>query len=112
MRLTYEAHRGVRDGTVGPRCIVVWRRRPDARRPAPAGGHRFYTGVELDRDSDAIPTIANGMDIRSIAGVLVKQVLSRSASHGFGAGLSALDDVAELNRLLAKLPSKPDEKLR
>ena len=30
--LNYEAHQGVGDGTVGPRCIVIWRRRPDARK--------------------------------------------------------------------------------
>jgi hypothetical protein len=33
-KLNYEAHHEVRDGTVGPRCIVVWRRRPDAQDPA------------------------------------------------------------------------------
>jgi hypothetical protein len=34
-RLNYEAHQEVSDGSVGPRCIVVWRRRPDARPGAP-----------------------------------------------------------------------------
>jgi hypothetical protein len=98
---------------VGPRCIVVWRRRPDLRRPIPGGGHQFYTGVERDRGSDPVPTIANGMDVQSIVGVVMKQLLSRSADHGFGASLLTSDlDVAELNRLLAKLPSEPDEKLR
>jgi hypothetical protein len=72
-RLNYEAHRQVPEGTVGPRCIVVWRRRPDARRAAPGGAHQFYTGVDRDRDSAAIPTITNGMDVQSIVGVLLKQ---------------------------------------
>jgi hypothetical protein len=35
-RLNYEAHQAVPDGSVGPRCIVVWRRRPDARPGAPS----------------------------------------------------------------------------
>jgi hypothetical protein len=102
-RLNYEAHQEVRDGSVGPRCIVVWRRRPDAPRPASGGGHQFYTGVDRDRDSAGIPTIANGADVQSIAGVLMKQLQGQVA-----------DDVDkdEMNRLLAKLPSDPDEKLR
>ena len=44
---------------------------------------------------------------------VMKQFLSRSAGHGLGASLLTFDlDVAELNRLPAKLPSEPDEKLR
>ena len=81
--------------------------------PIPGGGHQFYTGVERDQSSDPIPTIANGMDVQSLVGVLMKQLLSRSADHGLGASLMTSDlDVAEVNRLLAKLPSEPDEKLR
>jgi hypothetical protein len=111
-RLNYEAYQGVRDGTVGPRCIVVWRRRPDARRPASGGGHRSYTGIERDRDSHGIPTIVNGMDVRSLVGVLTNHFLSRSADHGLGASMTFDIDEAELNRQLAKLPDEPDEKLR
>jgi len=111
-KLNYEAHQGVRDGTVGPRCIVVWRRRRDARRPASGGAHYFFTGVERDRDSDAIPSIGNGLDLQAIVGVLMKQSLSRFAEHGFGASLTTSDvERAELNRLLAELPYEPDEKL-
>jgi hypothetical protein len=112
-RLSYEAYQGVRDGTVGPRCIVVWRRRPDPRRPASGGAHQFYTSVERDQGSDAIPTIANGMDIKSLVGVLMPRFLTQSADHGFGASLATSDEErTELNRLLAMLPSEPDEKLR
>jgi hypothetical protein len=114
-RLNYEAHQGVRDGTVGPRCIVVWRRRPDAQRPASGGGHQFYSSVERDQSSDAIPTISNGMDVEALTGVLMKQFLTQIADHGFDASLTTPEsdeEVAELNRLLAELPSEPDEKLR
>jgi hypothetical protein len=39
--------------------------------------------------------------------------LAVDTGHGLGASLLTFDlDVAELNRLLAKLPSEPDEKLR
>ncbi|WP_123809781.1 hypothetical protein [Micromonospora globispora] len=78
-RINYEAHQAVRDGTVGPRCIVVRRRRRDARRPASGGGHQFYTGVERDGESVAIPTITNGMDLQAITRVLMKQMMSRFA---------------------------------
>ncbi len=112
-RLNFEAHQGVRDGTVGPRCIVVWRRRPDALRATSGGGHQFYTGVQRESDSGAIPAISNGLDVQSIVGVLVKQLHRKLADHGFGASLATTEvEVAELNRLLAELPSEPDEKLR
>lgn len=110
--LNYEAHREVRDGTVGPRCIVVWRRRPNARRVTSGSAQQFYTGVERDRNSDAIPTIANGMDIQAIAGIMMKQFLSQLQEHGFSAGAPPDTNVAELNRLLARLPDEPDERLR
>ena len=109
-RLNHEAHRGVRDGSVGPRCIVVWRRRPDARHDA-GGGHQFYTGIDRDRDSAAIPTIANGMDVQAITGAFITQFQARVASHGFSP--TAFDfDKDEMNRLLAELPYESDEKLR
>jgi hypothetical protein len=109
-KLNYEAHREVRDGTVGPRCIVVWRRRPDARQPAPGGGHQFYTCVERDRNSGGIPTIGNGMDVNSIVSVMMEHFRSRFAD-GFSPATFQVDE-GEMNRLLANLPDKPDEKLR
>jgi hypothetical protein len=111
-RLNYEAHEEVSDGSVGPRCIVIWRRRPGLRRSLPAGGHQFYTGIERDRESDPIPTIANGMDVRAIARVGMKQFLSEVAGWAPGGQVPLRLDTAELNRQLSKLPSDPDEKLR
>jgi hypothetical protein len=110
-RLNYEAHVNVRDDTVGPRCIVVWRRRRDLRRTASGGGHQFYTGVDRESQSPALPTIANGLDVKSIVGVLAKPLQEWVAdgavsSHPFNI------DKDEVNQLLAKLPFEPDEKLR
>lgn len=110
--LNYEAHQEVRDGSVGPRCIVVWRRRPDARGGAPGGGHQFYTAIDRDQDSATIPTIANGMDVQGIAGVLMTAFQARVASHGLRSGAAFDIDTDGMNRLLAKLPFEPDEKLR
>lgn len=72
-RLNHEAHQAVDDGTVGPRSIVVWRRRPEARRQTSGGGHQFYTGVDRDPDLPVIPMIVTGLDARSIGEVLMKQ---------------------------------------
>jgi hypothetical protein len=44
--------------------------------------------------------------------VLTPHFLTRLADHGSGASPTSDEEVAELNRLLAKLPSEPDEKLR
>jgi hypothetical protein len=53
------------------------------------------------------------MDVESIMEVLTPHFLTRLVDHGLGASLTTSDEeVAELNRLLAKLPSEPDEKLR
>jgi len=108
--LNYEAHQAVSD-TVGPRCIVVWRRRPDAR-PGPGGGQQSYTGVDRDSSSYGIPTIAeNGMDVHAIAGVLMKQFQDRLAQGARGVAAVEVDG-DEVNRLFARLPEEPDEKLR
>lgn len=111
-RLNHEAHQGVRDGSVGPRCIVIWRRRPDAQHSDSGGGHQFYTGLDRDRDSAAVPTIANGMDVQAIVGVLTAQFQARVTSPGFSPG-DALDfDKDEIDRMFAELPWESDEKLR
>ncbi len=109
-RLSYMTHQAV-PRTVGPRCIVVWRRRPDDRRARPGGGHRFYTGVDRDRETFAIPTIGNGMDVQALVGVLMKDFQQRVAIHGFGEAAFDVDH-DEMNRLLAELPHAPDEKLQ
>jgi hypothetical protein len=113
-QLNYETHKALEadgDTTVGPRSIVVWRRRLDARPGAPGGGHQFYTGVDRDRDCPGIPTIVNGRDAQAIARVFMKQFQRGIADHGITP--AALNfDTHELNRLLAGIPDQPDERLR
>lgn len=109
--LNFEAHRAVADSSVGPRCIVVWRRRPDARPGAAGGGHRCYTGTESDRDLTPIPAISNGIDVGSIGAVYMAQMRTRLSDHPFDPGTALDVDPAEMNRLLASLPSDPDEHL-
>lgn len=103
-RLNYEAHQKVPAATVGPRCIVVWRRRPGARSRNWGGGQQCYTGIERDRDLAAVPTIVNGMDVNAIAGALMAPEVGFATESNFN------ED--ELKRLVARLPSRPDDKLR
>jgi hypothetical protein len=110
-KLNYEAHRNVRDGTVGPRCIVAWRRRPDARKDRPAGQHQFYTGVDRDRDCPSIPTISFGADMQAVADIFMGQLQRAIAARGLDAGAWNLDH-DELGRQMAGIPDQPDEKLR
>lgn len=109
--LSYEAHQAVRDGSVGPRSIVVWRRRPGARRAGPGGAHQFYTGVNREPDSAPIPAIGNGMDLQAITEMLMTHVQRQMADRGFTPD-SLEFDTDEINRLLARIPSNPDERLR
>lgn len=111
--LNYEAHQCVRGGTVGPRCIVVWRRRPGTRQALlSGGGQQYYTGVARDQDSSAIPTIVNGMDVQSIAGVLMTMFQGPLADNSRRPGTPLNLDTDEMNLLLKDLPSEPDEQLR
>ena len=111
--LNYEVHKALgKDGSVGPRSIVVWRRREGARPTPAASGHQFYTGVNRDLGSDALPNIYNGNDIQALATILLKQQQDWIGSGGFAQGRPFNPDKDELNRLLANISSDPDEKLR
>jgi hypothetical protein len=104
-KLNCKARQGGRDRTVGPRSIVVWRRRPRG------GGQQFYTGADRDRSSGSIPEIANGMDVRAIIGVFMGEFQRQLADQDhFSGGLKF--EMDELNRLIADVPDEPDEKLR
>jgi hypothetical protein len=98
---------------VGPRSIVVWLRRRDARRPASGGGHQYYTGIDRDLSvSEAVPTIASGLDVRAITSVLMRDFQKRIADLGVREAFRGFGDGTEQNRMLAEIPDKPDETLR
>jgi len=96
----------------GDRCIVVWRRRPGLRgRDTRGGGHLFYTGVDRERDCPTIPSVGSGMDVQALVKVYWDQMQRRMANPGFPLRMPNLD-TDEINRLLAAIPTNPDEKLR
>jgi hypothetical protein len=117
--LNYEVYealkkaRGAARDTVGPRSIVVWRRRPDVGSKRGGGGHQFYTGTDRDPDSPAIPSIMNGMDGQALVTILTEQLRQQVGQNGIDSTVPPPDlDTNEMNRRLAALPPGPDEKLR
>lgn len=108
--LNNDVHLGVRDGSVGPRCIVAWRHRKNGIHKG-GGGHQFYTGTERDGSSPSLPTIANGMDVSALVEVMMPRMMKMF--EGMRPGEPAKDwDKDEINAELARLPDKPDEDLR
>lgn len=105
--LNQEVHLGMKDNSVGARCIVVYRH----GKGTGGGGHFFYTDAVRDRDSPCLPTISHGLDIQAITGAFVPHFMDMlKAGQAGDAGVEMDHD--EINSELAKLPEGPDEKLR
>jgi hypothetical protein len=112
----YEAvakSRGPDKDSVGPRSVVVWKRRPEVGGKRGGGAHQFYTGTARDRDSPAIPSIGHGMDIQAVASIFMEQMQKHIPATGIDFTAPPPDlDTDEIGRRLAALPPGPDEKLR
>lgn len=107
-RLNDQVHRSVRDGSVGPRCIVARIGRQDAQR---GGGLQFYTGIRRDPEFGPIPTIAVGLDVQAIV-ELTSRFFEPAAEQAIRQGGPVELDTTALDKLFAELPSDSDEKLR
>ncbi|MBI5060069.1 hypothetical protein HZB60_09865 [candidate division KSB1 bacterium] len=108
--LNNEVYFGVRDGSVGPRCIVAWRHRKNGVHKG-RGGYQSYTGAERDAISPSLPTIANGMNVSTLAKVMMPRTMKMFEAMRGGEPAKDLDK-DEINAELARLPDKPDETLR
>jgi hypothetical protein len=112
--LNYEVHEELAkrgDDSVGPRSIVVWRRRRDARKRNMGDGQLFYTGTGRDQHMPGIPTIINGNDLMALVGVFTEMVNRQVIGVDFDS-IEINLDTDEMNRRLASLPDTPDDKLR
>jgi hypothetical protein len=117
--LNYYSHLNTKDGSVGPRSIVVWTRRRHTR--LDGGGHEYFSKTtretESEEDLSAIHHIANGTDLSAILPVIMKFALPwLEASLDAGGELEAeppppIDNDA-LNAELEKLDHEPDDRLK
>jgi hypothetical protein len=107
--LNKEVHcRISRDGdkSVGPRCIVAWRYRKGGAHKG-GGASLFYTGTTRDNGSNLLPIIAGGMDVAAISRILMPRMIDAARA---GKPIPPVSD--EIKEEWARLPDKPDEKLR
>jgi hypothetical protein len=104
--INYEVHQNMKDNSVGPRCIVAWRNRKGGIHKG-GGAQSFYLGAKPDRTGGSLPTIANGMDVQALVDVLMPRFVR------WKPGEPPPDiNTDEINAELAKLPDRPDDKLR
>lgn len=104
-KINLEAHS--HEKTVGPNCIVAWRHRNGGLHKG-GGAHQFYEhGKRVN--SDLLPIIGNGADIKAILQVLAPE-FQRSLTAMMN-GVSRDIDTGSLGEALSKLPVQPDEKL-
>src|SRR5680860_1599756 len=110
--LNYRVSREITDGTVGPRSVVVWRRRRGSRIGLRAGGgHKFFDGTAPEKNNPGIPTVTNGMDLLAIVSELMS--MSQGDIQAWqGRGPVPELDMEELEQRIAKHPTDPDEQLR
>ncbi len=114
--LCFQVHEMTSDGSVGPRCIIVWRNAKASAHKG-GGGQASYNGLVREAVSPAVPFISGGMDVVAVSSLALQVLAPRmqqwQAEPRSGDGVEArVFDSAELDRRLKKLPYKPDEKLR
>lgn len=104
------AHGNTADGTVGPRCIVAWRHNKSGMHKG-GGGHQFYDGIKHAGNTDALPCIANGIDVQALVQALMPHTMEQMSALLTGRPGVELD-AEKLNAELAMLPEHPDENLK
>lgn len=114
--LNHDVHRNTSNGTVGPRCLVIWRN-VKAGVHKGGGGHCAYNGLARDHRKLILPSIALGMDVVAIAKASEELFgdSDRLRLHALirGEPTDKYDVPIEKTKThFAKLPGKPDEKLR
>jgi hypothetical protein len=117
--LISHAHSETTDDSVGPDAIVAWRYGPSAG-GGRVSGHRFYTEAGRQASGPAIPSIANGMDVRALGdrglGEIMRVLGSIEVDPSTGRpDLEAVFeriDFDDLNHRTEALPEAPDERLR
>lgn len=105
--------RNRRENAVGPRSIVVWKRRPGTV-GVTGGEHRFYTKLHRNEDCPSLPAISVGNDMQILVDQLhagLERAVLRNAADPSQEPVLDLN-VEGLMRALKGLPTSPDERLR
>ncbi|MEX0368544.1 MAG: hypothetical protein AB3N22_20960 [Ruegeria sp.] len=109
-------HQRTKDGSVGPNFVVL-RRSPKGSDLEGGIGSFFYTNGERDRTKYHVPTLENGVDMGSVAKVLLEEGMRRSMKFREARLRDKNAEYPEhdsetVNRRLNEIPDDPDEKLR
>jgi hypothetical protein len=111
--LCYYAHQHIRDGSVGPNCIVAWRNSKTGRHKS-GGGLASYAGVK-EGGRVSLPTVASGINVSAIDKLMTELLAPRIAEQ-FEAMKRGEQPpeiwTEEMKERLSKLRHVQDEKLR
>lgn len=101
------------EATVGPNCIVAWHHRKGGVHGfnGVGNGYRCYKGIDVDRRRVMLPYISHGRDMAALQTAfnpymdrVMKAMRNREPLPDM--------DKDEMDREFAKIPERPDEKLR
>jgi hypothetical protein len=109
--VNHAVHLGLNDGSVGPRCIVVWRHRKQAA-PNIGGKHQCYNGTTPERDTESLPTISSGRDLHAFQAAIWPYMMRLLDGVQHGGPNMPLDLDEETKTKIEQLPDTPDEDLR
>jgi hypothetical protein len=108
--LNYDVSRNV--SNVGSRCFVIWQ-------PKDGGGmHEAFNGIGRDANGPALPSIDGGMDVKAIveaiAGAMEPHTKAVQKALREKQPPPKLDDNTRrrMDEALARVPIRPDEKLK
>jgi hypothetical protein len=108
--LNHQVHLGISDNSVGPRCIVAWRHRQGGIHKG-GGADQFYNGTTRDPQPLPLPTIAGAWDVAAVCKAVMPEMMETVRAMLAKQPQEELDKDT-INAKLARLPAKPDERLR
>jgi hypothetical protein len=108
--LNFDVSTNIADRSVGPRCIVAWLYKKGGVHKSVGGAPQFYSGLTRDRfGGPMLPTIALGMDVRSVGQMMVSLHKPWFEANSKGQKASPPEE-QKLREAFGRLPYLPDEK--
>jgi hypothetical protein len=110
-KLNNEVSLGIEDNSVSQNCIVTWKNRKKGVHKG-GGGHQFYNNNrERIHGDSSIPLIVTGIDLNALINFMMPRITEDFDLLRKGETPEEWNK-DEINKKLANLPHKPDEKLR